>query len=179
MGAKSKETSVVRKPIEKKIEFNDEVNFNSEPSKNAKDSWNQITLSLATNGGFTVNKGKNYILSVFIKEKVNDKEIISVKSFEVTKQELSDLEYESREFIDEVEKMLVARDIEDTVANAVKPTPKDTKKKDDKKNSRAFTEILKKSLDSVRKKDPKIDDIEPIREGDIDDPYEGLPDIIK
>jgi hypothetical protein len=178
MGAKSKETVVVRKSAEKKIEFNDEVNFSSEPSKNIKDSWNQITLSLATNGGFTVNKGKNYILSVFIKEKINGKDVISVKSFEVTKQELSDLEYESREFMDEVEKMLVARDIEETAANVVKSTPKDIKKSD-KKSSRAFTEILKKSLDSVRKKDPKLDEFDPIVEGDVDASDEDLPDISK
>lgn len=175
MGAKLKESLVSKKHTENKLVFSDEVNFSNEPSKNAKDSWNQITLSLATNGGFTVNKGRNYILSVFIKEKVNDKEVVSVKSFEVTKQELSDLEYESREFIEEVEKMLIARDIEET--NTVEKPSRDIKKKEDKKNSRAFTEILKKSLDSVRKKDTKIEDFDPIREGDVDDPERDLPEI--
>lgn len=169
MGAKSKETAVVSKGNERDVEISDEVNFTSAPSKNVKDSWNQITLSLASNGGFTINSGRNCILSVFIKEKINGKEVIAVKSFVVTKQELSDLEYESREFSAEIEEMIKARDTEED--KVVIPKDIIPKKKDDKKkNIRAFTEMLKKNIDSVRKKDSINNDDFVTAEGDLEDP---------
>lgn len=130
------------------------------PDTNVKDNWNQITLSLASNGGFTINSGKNYLLNVFLKETIEGKQVTNVKTFLVTKQELSDLEAESKEFSDEIEKMLAARDSEESIKSAPsKSTVKDEKKKDEEKKAtgKALTGILKKSLDSVKKKAPPID----------------------
>lgn len=147
------------------------------PDTNVKDNWNQITLSLASNGGFTINSGKNFILNVFLKETIEGKQVTNVKSFLVTKQELHDLETESKEFSDEIEKMLAARDKEESSKSAPsKSTVKDEKKKEDEKKAtgKALTGILKKSLDSIKKKSPpnnydnEIDEIDDRDRIDID-----------
>jgi hypothetical protein len=138
--------------------FNEEVNFNSEPSKNVKDSWNQITLSLASKGGYTIYHGRKLVLYVFIQEKINGKTVDTVKSFIVSKNELLQLENESREFSAEIEAMLIAREKEHIAATPIKDTTKDNskdKKKDEvKKTGKALTEVLKKGLNSIKKKDP-------------------------
>lgn len=159
---------------EKSIVFNENVDFNSKPSNNVRDSWNQITLSLASNGGFTYEEKRKLILDVIIPEKINGKTLNSVKSFYVTKKELAELESESREFSAEIEAMLIARDSEESKVSPSKDTTKDTKKKDEvkkdevKKVGKALTETLKKGLGAVKKKEPVITYIP--SEGDIEEP---------
>ncbi len=167
-------TTETEKPT---FNFNEDVNFNSEPSKNVKDSWNQITLSLASKGGYTINHGRKLVLYVFIQEKINGKTVDTVKSFIVSKDELSQLENESREFSAEIETMLIAREKEQIEATPSKDTTKDkdTKKKEEKKTGKALTEVLKKGLNSLKKKeDPVI--TYGTSEGDIDDPDDGMVD---
>lgn len=146
---------VVSESIEKTLNFNEDPNLNTEPSKNVKDSWNQITLSLASNGGYTISHGRKLALYVAIQEKVNGKSVHSIKSFIVSKQELQDLQCESREFSAEIEAMLLARDSEESKSVPSKDT---TKKKDEikKPTGKELTGILKKGLESVKKKDPIV-----------------------
>ena len=129
-------------------------------SPEVRDNWNQITLSLASNGGYTINHGRDLTLYVIIKETIDGKAESIVKSFVVTKQELFDLESESKEFSDEIEKMLIARDKEESSnAGTVKDISKDTKKKDEPKKAvgKSLTDVLKKGLDSSKKKDVVVD----------------------
>jgi hypothetical protein len=151
-----KETVVGTKAEEnKQIIFNDEVNFSAGPCTDIKGNWNQITLSLASNGGFTISQGRKSILNVYISENVNGKKVHSVKSFLVTKEELTDLINESREFVSEIEKMIEARDLEESKLSLpkepIKDNTKDFKKK--KPNTKALNDMLKKSIDSIRKKE--------------------------
>ena len=179
MAAKHKESPTKSIPKENK----------DEPDKNILDSWNQITLSLASNGGYTVQKGTKFILYVYIEQKVDDKKVLGVKPFLVSKNELSNLQAEANEFRGEIDAMLSARELEESTKIIVKDVKNDVivsvKKDDKKKNGQALHDILKKGLDNIKNSNGKkvIVEIPPdllldkdIQEEELqdDEPYDNL-----
>jgi len=160
MATKTDKDQVPDTKIEEKkqIIFDDTVNFSAGPCKEIKENWNQITLSLATNGGFTLTQGRNFILNVFINENINGKQVSTVKLFLVTKQELSDLIYESREFSAEVENYIKAREEENK-----KPISKDNldvKKKDDKKKTTSKMQDIWKNTNKKKDVKPPAEEVD-------------------
>lgn len=161
MTSKTKE-NLDKPTIEENPQFAEPVGFSEEPDKNIQDSWNQITLSLASNGGYTLPKGSKYILYVYLKQTVNDKQVYCVKSFLVTRKELESLQNDSNEFRSEIDRMLEARDQEETkliIKDAKDVKDKDVvkKKEDKKRDTKALSDILKKTLDN-KIKDMNIED---------------------
>jgi len=134
-------------------ELSQNLIFNSTPSKEVNENWNQITLSLASNGGYTIEEGRKRILHVIIKEDIDGLMVSNVKSFYVTKKQVMALQSEASEFSDEIERMLVARDEEERSIPVKKPETKTIEKKTDV--NKALTENLKKGLDIVRKNPAK------------------------
>jgi hypothetical protein len=168
MGAKSKE-NVDKKELNKETppQFNDVISFNNEPDKNVMDSWNQITLSLASNGGYTITKGNKFILYVYLKQNIDGKSVLCVKPFLVTRDELCRLQRESAEFRDEVDTMIAAKDKEETkiiIPESKNPLTLIKKKEDKKKDVKALTDILKSGLEVLKNKEviriPEEDDEE-------------------
>ena len=161
MAAKHKESPVKAVPKENKaIQFNDVISFTDEPDTNIFDSWNQITLSLASNGGYTLQRGSKFILYVYMEQKIDDKKVLGVKPFLVSKNELVSLQNEANEFRGEIDAMLSARELEEgsriTVKEEVKPNPVHIVKKEDKKNIKDLHDILKKGLDSIKSNNKKV-----------------------
>ena len=152
MAAKHKESPTKAVPKESKaIQFNDVISFTDEPDTNIFDSWNQITLSLASNGGYTLQKGSKFILYVYIEQKIDDKKVLGVKPFLVTKNELISLQSEANEFRGEIDEMLSARELEESSKIIVKTdTPLILKKDDKKKDVKALQDILKKGLETIK-----------------------------